>query len=196
MNEAAALPSPAVVLSARLKRYYGRIRRPPGRPSPSPPARVIGRQPPTTSQTAGPGRASPVPAATISNVPRPLRRRVPRGCTPGSAPLPCLRPEERGSALPCLPKRLSLRRGRLRLTLRTARSLPPKGLSTLRLDPGRFPPTPAARYRASWQLPGPDLPRQATTSLCTDHDIIDLRTLGAPPSRNTRSPPAGSRSPA
>src|ERR1019366_5981771 len=30
MNEAAALPSPRVLLSRRLKRYYGRLRRPPG----------------------------------------------------------------------------------------------------------------------------------------------------------------------
>jgi hypothetical protein len=30
IDEAAALPSPAVVLSARLNRYYGRLRRPPG----------------------------------------------------------------------------------------------------------------------------------------------------------------------
>jgi hypothetical protein len=30
MNEAAALPSPRVVLSRRLDRYYGRLRRPPG----------------------------------------------------------------------------------------------------------------------------------------------------------------------
>jgi hypothetical protein len=43
---------------------------------------------------------------------------------------------------------------------------PPVGLSTLRFDPGRFPPRPAACYRASWQLPGPDLPRLAATSLC------------------------------
>jgi hypothetical protein len=50
--------------------------------------------------------------------------------------------------------------------LRTARSHTPKGCMTLRFDPGRFPPKPAACYRASWQLPGPDLPRQATTSLC------------------------------
>jgi len=35
IDEAAALPSPAVVLSVRLKRYYGRLRRPPGtRPFP------------------------------------------------------------------------------------------------------------------------------------------------------------------
>jgi hypothetical protein len=58
------------------------------------------------------------------------------------------------------------RHGRLRLTLRTARSLPPKGLSTLGFDAGRFPPAPPACYRASWQLPGPDSHRQATTSLC------------------------------
>ena len=49
--------------------------------------------------------------------------------------------------------------------LRAGQSLPPKGLSTLRFDAGRFPPTPAACYRASWQLPGPDFHRQATTSL-------------------------------
>ncbi len=30
IDEAAALPSPAVVLSARLKQYYDRLRRPPG----------------------------------------------------------------------------------------------------------------------------------------------------------------------
>ncbi len=49
--------------------------------------------------------------------------------------------------------------------LRAGQSLPPKGLSTLRFDAGRFPPTPAACYRASWQLPGPDSHRLADTSL-------------------------------
>jgi hypothetical protein len=44
------------------------------------------------------------------------------------------------------------------------------GLLTLGFDAGRFPPTPPACYRASWQLPGPDSHRQATTSLTTtDH---------------------------
>src|SRR5712691_743132 len=32
MDEAAALPSPRVLLSRRLKRYYGRLRLPPGSP--------------------------------------------------------------------------------------------------------------------------------------------------------------------
>jgi hypothetical protein len=54
--------------------------------------------------------------------------------------------------------------------LRTAQSLPLQGLLTLGFDAGRFPPTPPACYRASWQLPGPDSHRQATTSLSTtDH---------------------------
>jgi hypothetical protein len=53
--------------------------------------------------------------------------------------------------------------------LRAGQLLPPKGLSTLRFDAGRFPPTPAACYRASWQLPGPDSHRLAATSLHVDH---------------------------
>src|SRR3954452_24762472 len=61
-------PSPAVVLSVRLDRYYGRLRRPPGTQSTS---RLITgyRTPPLPADThAGPhrpGRASPVPAATF-----------------------------------------------------------------------------------------------------------------------------------
>jgi uncharacterized protein len=38
---------------------------------------------------------------------------------------------------------------------------------TLGSDPARFPAEPPACYRASWQLPGPDFHRQATTSLRT-----------------------------
>ncbi len=48
--------------------------------------------------------------------------------------------------------------------LRTAQSLPPTGLLTLDFDPARFQTEPPACYRASWQLPGPDFHRQATTS--------------------------------
>src|SRR6266581_3643252 len=51
--------------------------------------------------------------------------------------------------------------------LRTASSLPPKGLLTLGSGPARFQTKPPACYRASWQLPGPDFHRQATTSLRT-----------------------------
>jgi hypothetical protein len=48
--------------------------------------------------------------------------------------------------------------------LRTAQSLPLEGLLTLGFDPARFQAEPPACYRASWQLPGPDLHRLATTS--------------------------------
>jgi hypothetical protein len=51
--------------------------------------------------------------------------------------------------------------------LRTVSSLPLAGPLTLGFDAGRFPPTPPACYRASWQLPGPDFHRQATTSFRT-----------------------------
>jgi len=51
--------------------------------------------------------------------------------------------------------------------LRTASSLPHTGLSTLGFGPARFQTKPPACYRASWQLPGPDFHRQATTSLRT-----------------------------
>src|SRR5215471_1551952 len=59
--------------------------------------------------------------------------------------------------------------------LRTASSLPPKGLLTLGSGPARFPAEPPACYRASWQLPGPDFHRQATTSLRTRRNTMALR---------------------
>ncbi|GDY34105.1 hypothetical protein GTS_57380 [Gandjariella thermophila] len=46
----------------------------------------------------------------------------------------------------------------------------PTGLSTLGFDPARFQTKPPACYRASWQLPGPDSHRQATTSFRPSHD--------------------------
>src|SRR5919108_771763 len=59
MNEAAALPSPRVVLSRGLKRYYGRLRLPPG-PRPLPGATpVIGRDAPTAPSRRPPGWGGP-----------------------------------------------------------------------------------------------------------------------------------------
>jgi hypothetical protein len=59
--------------------------------------------------------------------------------------------------------------------LRTASSLPLAGLSTLGSGPARFQTEPPACYRASWQLPGPDFHRQATTSLRTARSTMALR---------------------
>ena len=55
----------------------------------------------------------------------------------------------------------------------------PKGLLTLGFDPARFQTEPPACYRASWQLPGPDSHRQATTSLTLDQVRITSNWLGA-----------------
>jgi hypothetical protein len=68
-----------------------------------------------------------------------------------------------------------------RVPLGNAQSLPLEGHLTLGFDAGRFPPTPPACYRASWQLPGPDSHRQATTSLSTaDHlSTVTSCLLGA-----------------
>ena len=57
--------------------------------------------------------------------------------------------------------------------------LAPHGLLTLGFDPARFQTEPPACYRASWQLPGPDSHRQATTSLTLDQVRITSNWLGA-----------------
>src|SRR5665648_825112 len=105
MNEVAALPSPTVVLSARLKQYYGRLRLPPGsRPLPgfTP---VIGRDAPALSaEPPGRGGSPKFP-------PSPCERSEP--ITPGSPsglqfqalhPFHGLRREALGSALPLPPE--------------------------------------------------------------------------------------------
>jgi hypothetical protein len=74
--------------------------------------------------------------------------------------------------------------------LRTARLLPPRWLLTLRFDAGRFPPTPAACYRASWQLPGRDLHPLAVASLRA-HSITPRAS--PPPGRIERALWAHSR---
>jgi hypothetical protein len=65
--------------------------------------------------------------------------------------------------------------------LRTAQLLPPKGPLTLGFDPASFQTEPPVCYRASWQLPGPDLHRQATTSLSLSDQLLGITSnwLGA-----------------
>jgi hypothetical protein len=170
MNEAAALPSPRVLLSRRLDRYCGRLRRPPGSRSTSRLNTGYRTRPSGSTITAGcrAGEGLPSSRRHHLNVPRPLRRGVPRGCAsrlfaPSMAF--AVRDATRLS-LPPAHRRAHQRRGRLRFTLRTAQSLPPTGLLTLGFDPARFQTEPPACYRASWQLPGRNSHPQATTSLC------------------------------
>jgi hypothetical protein len=51
---------------------------------------------------------------------------------------------------------------------------------TLGSDPARFQTEPPACYRASWQLPGPDSHRQATTSLRTARSTMAYVTVSPP----------------
>lgn len=88
-----------------------------------------------------------------------------------------LRRDGLGSALPIPhPKAGTLTARQASLDAADRSVAPPKGLSTLGFDPTRFQTEPPACYRASWQLPGPDSHRQATTSLCQiTIYIIDLQ---------------------
>ena len=171
MNEAAALPSPAVPLSARLNRDYGRLRRPPGTPPTSrlDPGYRTGRSDRITPQHRRAGEGLPSSRRHLPNVQHPLRRgvhqrRASRLFTPSMAF--AVNGPARLSLLPTLNGGLQLRRGRFRLTPPTVRLLPQTGLLTLGFDPARFQTVPPACYRASWQLPGRDSHPLATTSLC------------------------------
>jgi hypothetical protein len=154
-----SLTAGCVVL--RLDRYYGRLRRPPGtRPLPGS-TPVIGRRVHAVPQCAWAGEGLPSSRRHLLSVPRPH--------TPGSPSrlhlqdlhrFHGLRREPLGSALP---RYLTTRQGFANATDRSV--APPPGLSTLGFDPARFQTRPPACYRASWQLPGPDSHRQATTSL-------------------------------
>src|SRR3954452_13274660 len=159
---------------------------------PFPGLRLSSRDAPTANPAGPPGRGGPPQFPSP-----PSERSTPS--TPGSSsglrfqalhPFHGLRREGPGSALPFSRPagRAHQRRGRLRLTLRTARSPPPQGLLTLGFDPTRFPTEPPACYRASWQLPGPDPHRPATTSLRMNHDITSSTSilLGALAGRGVR----------
>ena len=168
IDEVVALPSPAVMLSARLNRYYGHLRRPSGRlplPGSSP---VIGRRAPTVLRSPL-GRGGPLQfPPSLSERSEPL--------TPGSPSrlrlqalhrFHGLRPTPPDSALP-RPTRyrageVTTRQASLHATDRSVAR--PPGRLTLGFDPARFQTDPPACYRAPWRLPGPDFHRQATTSL-------------------------------
>ena len=171
------------MLSARLKQYYGRLRRPPGT-HPLPGLPVIGHAAPATPSAghrAGEGLSSS--RRHHRYVPRPIRRgvlgrlhfqvfRAFRG----------LRPDGGGSALPDPTRRratLTTPQASLHATDRIL-APPITGLSTLGFDPTRFQTEPPVCYRASWQLPGPDFHRQATTSF-TDTKIDYPELIATPP---------------
>src|SRR5215217_2460187 len=193
MDEATALPSPRVLLSRRLKRYYGRLRLPPGTQSTS---RLstgyrTGRSDGTHPRGRRAGEGLPSSRRHPLNVPSPH--------TPGGssglqsrlyAPSVAFAVTSAARLLLFPPAGGVLTTRQTSLNASDRSVAPPTGLLTLRFDPGRFPPKPAACYRASWQLPGPDLPRLATTSLCWISYPSAPPTLGTP--RKGRGPGAQS----
>jgi hypothetical protein len=137
----------------------------------------------TTPQITGPGRASPVPAATLDTLRAPYAGKSLTAALPGSSPLPRPSPRFREA-------RHSLARPERRLSNDAAGFAPcygPHRRSPLHrafdagLQPGLFPDQAAACYRASWQLPRPDFHRQATTSLRTRRSTVAFYITVSPP---------------
>jgi hypothetical protein len=154
IDEAVALPSPAVVLSARLNRYYGHLRRPPGwlpLPGSSP---VIGHRAPTALRSRL-GRGGPL------QFPPPLSERS-EPLTPGSPSrlhlqdlhrFHGLHPVLPGSALP-RPTRhragdLTTRQASHHVTDRSVARPVDRGARRWASTSARFQTTPPACYRAS-----------------------------------------------
>ena len=167
MDEAGALP----ITGGSVVRSAPAVLRPP--PTPSRLAarfpahhRLSGAPLPHRSAACGAGEGLPCSRRHLPCVPRPLRREVHWGCSRFMTPSMAFAPIPRARLLLCPPQGwLASRRGRLRLMLRTAWSLPHNGLSTSGFGPDRFQSDPPTCYRASWQLPGPDSHRLATTSM-------------------------------
>jgi hypothetical protein len=138
------------------------------------------RFPATTSQRPGPGRASPVPAPTMRPFRSPYPGRFLTAALPGSSRRPWPSPQIPGLGSPLSPEgaKITGRQDSLHATDRPLAH--PQGALDAGLRHRAFPPTPPACYRASWQLPGPDLPRQANASLRSDQVTTKhhLRTLG------------------
>jgi hypothetical protein len=103
-DEAAALPSPQVVLSCGST---GTTAASDAHPASNPLPGVTGYKTPRSSsrnpQAAGPGRASPVPAATLDAFRAPYAGESFTAALPGSTPLPWPSPRSKGLGTPLLP---------------------------------------------------------------------------------------------
>jgi hypothetical protein len=144
IDEVVALPSPAVVSSARLNRYYDHLRLPSGwlpLPGSSP---VIGhRAPPRPCATGWAGEGLSSSRRHYLSVPQPLTPGSPSApAPPGLQRLPWPSPFTAGLGTPSTPPtgRVISRRGRLHFTLRTAQLHAPKiGALDAGLRPRPFP---------------------------------------------------------
>ena len=186
-DEAAALPSPTVVLSVGSTGTTTASDAVPARhPLPGSPP-VIGHHAPASFAVTGPGTASPVPAVTFRTFRALYAEEFLAAALQDLHRFHGLRPERRGSALPfpALAGTFTARQASLDATDRSV-APPFTGLLTLGFDPARFQTEPPACYRASWQLPGPDSHRLATTSFRSSQNIISWHPLPIP----GRTPPS------
>jgi hypothetical protein len=156
-------------LSIRLDRYYGRLRRPAGWPSPS---RSPGYRTPRSDELRSRRASEDLPSSHrhLPNVPRPLRRGVPGGCTSRVFTASMAFALRDGARLSLDPlARAHSRRGRLRFDATDRLVAPPSqgfgrcastpGVSPRRRQPATGPPggypdrTPTGwRRRASDQV--------------------------------------------
>lgn len=136
------------MLSARLKQYYGRLRRPPGPLSLPGAPPVIGRDASDSTPAAGcrAGEGLPSSRRHLRNVPCPIRRGVPRGCPSRIFTASMAFALISGARLSLSPpSRAGLqRRRRLRVMLRTASSLPLHRAFDAGLRRWAFPPDTAS----------------------------------------------------
>ncbi len=152
-------PSQAVVLSVPLKRYYEPLRHPPGRHATSRGNRLYA---PIASQAdlAEPGAGEGFSSSRThrATVPIPLPRGVLDRCTPGSPRRPWPSPSIPRLGSPLSLAGLSSRGGRIRLMLRTGRSLAPRRDFDAELRRRAFPPDAASLLPGALALTGTGLP--------------------------------------
>src|SRR5208283_2323315 len=122
--------------------------------------------PERTTADPGPARASPLPAPTFPTMPLPLPRGVYDRCTSRIYTASMAFTEIPTARLPLVPAyEASVTRRQDSRHVTAWPVAPPKGLSTLGFDAGRFPPTPPVCYPAPWRLPGPDFHRHGRCEL-------------------------------
>jgi hypothetical protein len=159
--------------------------------------KIIGYRAPRSDSTKHrrlPGRGGPPQFPTLLSI-----RSAP--LTPGSSSrlrfqalhrFHGLHPEVGGSALP-VPHPHGGRRHNdaagFADMLRTVSLLPLMGFRQLGFDPARFQTKPPVCYRASWQLPGPDFHRQATTSSRTARSAAHITASPLCPTGRTTELP-------
>ena len=176
-DEAAALPSPQVVLSCGST---GTTAASDAHPASHPLPGVTGYRTPRSGSNIRrlPGRGGlPSSRRHYRCVPHPIRRGVPRGCASRLFTASVAFALDSGARLSLLPPEdeTSNDAAGFASCYGPHRCSPVTGPLTLSSDPARFQAKPPACYRASWQLPGPDSHRQATTSLRTRRNTMALR---------------------